>query len=108
MGSMHRRLVRKGKPLRSDLVRKDRQAKITTFISFPMFKMVPLADAYNYKGPIGTMWVDVSKGDDEEPNCRSRLVAKDYRRKGDDSIYAPTPPLEAIRTLLMMAATPKR
>ena len=59
------------------------------------------------RAPIAVKWVDVNKGDDEEPNYRSRLVAKDYRRKGEDSIFAPTPPLESLRTLLMMAATPK-
>jgi len=55
--------------------------------------------------PIGVRRVDVNKGDDEDPNYRSRLVAKDFRRKGDDSIFAPTPPLEALRSPLMMAAT---
>ena len=58
------------------------------------------------KPPISVKWVDTNKGDDEEPNCRSRLVAKDFRRKGDSSIFAPTPPLEALRSILMLAATP--
>ena len=49
--------------------------------------------------------MDVNKGDDEDPNYRSRLVAKDFTRKGDSSIFASTPPLEALRTILMMATT---
>jgi len=50
--------------------------------------------------------VDVNKGDDEEHNYRSRLVAKDFKRTGEDSIFAPTPPLGALRSIPMMAATP--
>jgi len=56
--------------------------------------------------PIGVRWVDVKKGDDDDPNYRNRLVAKHFKRRGDDNIFATTPPLEAPRTLLMMAATP--
>ena len=55
---------------------------------------------------IAVKWVDANKGDDEDPNYRSRLVAKDFKRKGDNSIFAPTPPLEALRALLLMATTP--
>ena len=74
-----------------------------------VYTKVAREEAYRLTGgaPIAVKWVDTNKGDDEEPNCRSRLVAKDYRRKGDDSIFAPTPPLESFRTLLMMAAAPK-
>ena len=55
---------------------------------------------------ITVKWVDTNKGDDEQPNYRSRLVAREIRRKGEDSIFAPTPPLESLRTILMLAATP--
>jgi len=34
------------------------------------------------------------------------LAAKDFKRKGEDSIFAFTPPLEAPRSILMMVATP--
>ena len=33
------------------------------------------------------------------------MVAKDFKRKGQHSIFAPTPPLEALRTVLSLAAT---
>ena len=36
---------------------------------------------------------------------RSRLVARELRLPGQDSIFAPTPPLEVLRTVLSMAAT---
>ena len=50
-------------------------------------------------------WVDVNKGDDVEPNYCNRLVARGIRRKWEDSIFAPTPPLEALRALLSAATT---
>ena len=50
--------------------------------------------------------MDVDKGDDEQLNYRRRLVANDHRRNGDDTIFAPTPPPEALRTSLMMATAP--
>ena len=49
--------------------------------------------------------MDVNKGDDETPNYRTRLVAKDFRRKAEDSIFAPTPPFETLRNILRLAAT---
>ena len=50
-------------------------------------------------------WVDVSKGDDDTPNYRSRLAAREIRRKWEDSIFAPTPPLEALRIIFSLTAT---
>ena len=35
------------------------------------------------KLPITVKWVDVNKGDDLNPNYRSRLVAREIRRPGD-------------------------
>ena len=46
--------------------------------------------------PIGLRWVDINKGDSTQPNCRSRLVAKEL--KGNDTDrpdwFAATPPSE--------------
>ena len=50
--------------------------------------------------PISTKWVDVDKG------SRSRLVARDFRVKGESErsdLFAAMPPLEAKRTLLFVA-----
>ena len=49
-------------------------------------------------------WVGVSKGDDENPNYRSRLVAREIRRTGEDPTFAPTPPLESLRAILSLAS----
>ncbi len=55
--------------------------------------------------PITVRWVIVNKGDDNDPNYRARLVARQMRHQGVESIFAPTPPLEAIRTVLSLAAS---
>ena len=57
------------------------------------------------KAPISGRWVDVNKGDAATPNYRSRLVVRDIRKNGEDPIFAPTPPLESLRTVLSLAAT---
>ena len=57
------------------------------------------------KPPISAKWAYVNKGDVESPNYRSRLVAREARRPGEDSIFSPTPPLEALRSVLPRAAT---
>ena len=54
---------------------------------------------------IKTRWIDVNKGDAAKPNYRSRLVGKEYKTYVDDSLYASTPPLEALRLILSRAAT---
>jgi len=50
-------------------------------------------------------WIDTNKGDEETPNYRSRLVAREIRKHGENPIFAPTPPLESFRTVLSLAAT---
>ena len=57
------------------------------------------------KKPIQVRWIDVNKRDDENPNYRSRLVAKDFKTSINLELYAATPPLEALRSLVSLAAT---
>ena len=57
------------------------------------------------KPSITVRWVDVNKGDNTNPNIRSRLVARQIRQAGEDAIFAPTPPLEALRSSILSMAT---
>ena len=57
------------------------------------------------RAPVSVRWVDTNKGDDDSPEIRSRLVARQIRHAGEDPMLAPTPPLEALRTVLSYAAT---
>ena len=45
------------------------------------------------KPPITTRWVDVNKGDDENPNYRSRLVARQLKAHDHSGThyFAPAP-----------------
>ena len=63
------------------------------------------------KPPITTKWIDVNKGSAEEPIVRSRLVARDFRLKGEAArfdLIAAMPPLEAKRMLFLMAVRRNR
>ena len=54
---------------------------------------------------IDLRWIDVNKGDTKNPNYRSRLVGREYNTYRDDSLYAATPPIEALRMIIGAAAT---
>jgi hypothetical protein len=53
-------------------------------------------------------WLDVNKGDSEMPDIRSRYVGKEFATGVDASLYAGTPPLEALKILMGVAASDKR
>ena len=46
---------------------------------------------------------DINKGDETKPFHRSRLVVQQYERQADWSFFTATPPLEALRSLLICA-----
>ncbi len=98
-----------GQTLRDDLVREARRQELEYFHQKGVWRKVPKSTARTRTGraAISVRWVDVSKGDDLCPRYRSRLVARQLkaRDKSGASFFAPTPPLEALRTVLSMAAT---
>ena len=44
-------------------------------------------------------------GDRSNPDCRSRLVAKEIKRDARTDLFAATPPLEATKMLFSLAVT---
>ena len=54
---------------------------------------------------VKSRWIDINKGDDKNPNYRSRMVGKEFNDSVVDGLFAATPPLEALRLLLSWAAT---
>ena len=59
------------------------------------------------RGPLGLKWIDTvkaAKGPGEDRRYRSRLVATEVRQRGTDPVFSATPPLEALRALLALAA----
>ena len=49
------------------------------------------------KQPIGVRWIDINKGDEVNPEYRSRLVAQEIKRDHSLELFAATPPLEALK-----------
>ena len=60
--------------------------------------------AKTVKAPVTTKWVRVRKGTSSTPFIRARLVARDFKTKGGESLFAAMPPLEARKLLFRMAA----
>ena len=77
-----------------------------------IWELRPITECWDKKGraPTSIRWVDTDKGDGETWEIRSRLVARDFKGgdKDRDDLFADTPPLEALRMLLSMAATCRR
>ena len=95
-----------GEELVPELVKIARAEEMTYFKKLRVYDVVPRSDQLRTGGIIiGTRWVDVNKGDRDNPNCRSRLVGREFNVGRDDSLYAATPPLEALRLILSHAAT---
>ena len=96
-----------GQLLPETLVRAARQLELEYFEKKHVWDKVPRSEALAKTGkpPISVRWIDTNKGDDDAPNIRCRLVAREIRRAGEDPIFAPTPPLESLRTILSLAAT---
>ena len=98
-----------GQPLRDDLVRSARAKELEFFCSKGVWVKVPRQRSFERTGkpPISVRWVDVNKGDEHEPNYRSRLVARQLKATdfSGKSYFAPAPPLEALRTVISMAMT---
>ena len=63
--------------------------------------------------PISVGWVDINKGDNDNPNVRCRLTVQETKRQTtlDSSdiaaTFAATPPYEALRFLFSCWMTPK-
>ena len=98
-----------GQLLRDDLVAAARITELEYFNSKGVWRKKTRQEAYLRTGraPVSVRWVDVNKGDDMNPRYRSRLVARQLKAtdKSGTSYFAPTPPLEALRTVLSFATT---
>ena len=96
-----------GQQLPGGLVCAARRLELEYFEKKRVWVKVPRSEAFvkTGKAPISVRWVDTNKGDDDAPNIRCRLVAREIRKAGEDPIFAPTPPLESLRTILSLAAT---
>ena len=67
-----------------------------------VYTKVPVEECWanTGKAPIATRWIDINKGDENEPNYRSRLVAKEFKTDERPELFAATPPSECLRLLV--------
>jgi len=96
-----------GQPLDTRLVVEARAKEMTKFSTHGVYHKVPVEECWKKTGkaPLGTKWVDINKGDNADPDVRSRFVAKEIRRGAREDLFAATPPLEAKKMLFSMAVT---
>ena len=98
-----------GQTLKDDLVLQARAVELAYFNAKGVWKKVPrrVARTTSGKPPISVRWVDTNKGDEINPNYRSRLVARQMKAHdhSGQSFFAPAPPPEALRTVLNLAMT---
>ena len=72
-----------------------------------MYTKVPIKECIEKTGkqPIAVRWIDVNKQDVTNPLYRYRLVGNEFKTYDDMSLYAATPPIEALRLILHIAST---
>jgi len=98
-----------GQLLKDELVHEARQKELEYFHTKGVWIKRPKGEAKMRTGraAISVRWVDVNKGDDLNPRYRSRLVARQLKARDNSTerFFAPTPPLEALRTVVSFAAS---
>ena len=95
-----------GLPLDPELVAKARAVEMDFFKRMGVYTVVDGSDQRRTGGKIIDLkWIDTNKGDSSNPNLRARLVGREFNVSKDDSLYASTPPLEAVRLVISRAAT---
>ena len=99
-----------GVELKPDLVRAARHEELDEIAKHRVYRKVLRQLARDRgKRVIGTGWVDLNKGDEANPNYRSRLVAKELRAfapfAATDGLFAATPPTASLNLLLSMLCT---
>ncbi len=95
-----------GAALDPEGVRAARRDEIACFKKMNAYTRCPRSAAEEEGGKrIDVRWIDVNKGELDDPNYRSRLVGREFNTSKDDSLYAATPPLTAMRLIVSYAAT---
>ena len=91
-------------------VRAARLEEMKEFDKHQVYEKRPIKECWEKtnKEPIGTRWVDINKGDNINPEYRSRLVAQELNQSKRDDIFAATPPLEVLKLVLSILASTRR
>ena len=95
------------------LAREARLEEIAFMKKIGLYEEVPVEECWEKTGkaPTSTRWVDVNKGTVEKPDVRCRLVARDFKPKGErdrEDLFAAMPPLESKKLLFQKAIRENR
>ena len=90
-----------------ELIKQAREVEMGYFAKFGVYEYATKAQQQQqtFGKMIGIRWVDVNKGDSEEPEYRSRLVGRELNEGKDKALCAATPRLDALRIIISHAAT---
>ena len=88
-------------------VQRARMEEVEYVRTMRLYDKVPITECRRRTGkdPITVRWIDINKGDENQPNYRSRLVAREINTYNRDDLFAATPPLEALKIIFSMTAT---
>ena len=92
-----------GKLLKRDKVIEARKIEMEYFRKMGVYEKIHRSKARGYK-VITTRWVDTNKGVENEDNYRSRLVGRELNLDKRNDLFAPTPPLEAMKAPISLCA----
>ena len=99
-----------GKELPWHAVRKARKMELQYLRDLGVYENVDEKEAVGKYGvtPIDTKWVDTDKAFEGEPmQIRSRMCAREFKSDDRPDLYAGTPPLEALKAIISIAANHK-
>ena len=99
-----------GKELPWREVRKARELELKYLRDLGVYEKVDEKEAVKkYKvTPIDTKWIDTDKAFEGEPmQIRSRMCAREFKNDDRPDLYAGTPPLEALKAIISIAANHK-
>ena len=82
-----------GKKINKELVMKARAEQLGEVKKFQVYEKVPIQNCWNETGkdPVGTRWLTVNKGDDQNPEIRCRIVAQEFNTHKREDLFAATP-----------------
>ena len=95
-----------GRELDPDLVAAAQLEEVDYFKRLNAYRKVPRTQVKETGGKmLSTRWVRTNKGDDVTPEYRCRLVAREIKRSNTVEMFAATPPLSSIRSVISIAAS---
>ena len=102
-----------GMDLPAKMVEEAATEEVSFMHGIGLYDYAPLAECYanTGKGSVSTKWVRTNKGTEVEPEVRCRLVARDFKPKGEkdrEDLFAAMLPLEAKKILFRQAVRQKR